>query len=147
MPLNPDFSDLFSALNAANARYLMVGGYAFSFHAEPRFTKDLDVWVEPSPSNAAAVCEALARFGAPMNDISVDDLARPGMVIQLGVAPNRIDIVTSIDGVSFEAGWAGRVDTVYGTEPIHVIGRAELIQNKRTCGRPQDLADVERLER
>lgn len=147
MPVNPDFSDLFSALNAADARYLLIGGYAFSFHAEPRYTKDLDVWVEPSAPNAAAVNAALAQFGAPMQHVSIDDLSRTGMVIQIGVEPNRIDIVTSIDGVSFDEGWAGRLETRYGDVPIHVIGRAELIKNKRTCGRLQDLADAARLER
>lgn len=90
--------------------------------------------------------EALGRFGAPMNDVTLDDLARPGIVIQLGVAPNRIDIVTSIDGVSWQQAWQGRVDSVYGDAAIHVIGRAEFIQNKRACGRPQDLADVAKLE-
>lgn len=93
MPVNPDFSDLFSALNGASARYLLVGGYAFSFHAEPRFTKDLDVWVEPTRENADAVYHALSAFGAPMSNLSVTELATTGMVVQLGVAPNRIDIV------------------------------------------------------
>lgn len=147
MPVNPDFSDLFSALNDAEARYLMVGGYAVSFHAEPRFTKDLDVWVEPMPANAAAVHRALSAFGAPMSDLSTADLSKPGMVVQVGVPPNRIDIVTSIDGVAFEQAWAGRVDSVYGDVPIHVIGRGELILNKRACGRPQDLLDADRLDR
>lgn len=146
MPVNPDFSDLFSALNDAKARYLMVGGYAVSFHAEPRFTKDLDVWVEPTSANAAAVRTALAAFGAPMSGVSEEDLSRPGIVVQVGVPPNRIDIVTSIDGVGFEQAWAGRVDAVYGDVPIQVIGRRELIQNKRACARPQDLLDVDLLQ-
>lgn len=145
MPVNPDFSDLFSALNEVDARYLMVGGYAVSFHAEPRFTKDLDVWVEPTPANAAAVRAALSAFGAPMSGVSQEDLATPGMVVQVGVPPNRIDIVTSIDGVGFPEAWAERVAAVYGDVPIHVIGRSDLIRNKRACGRPQDLVDADRL--
>lgn len=145
MPVNPDFSDLFSALNEVDARYLMVGGYAVSFHAEPRFTKDLDVWVEPTPANAAAVRAALSAFGAPMSGVSPEDLATPGMVVQVGVPPNRIDIVTSIDGVGFPEAWAERVAAVYGDVPIHVIGRSDLIRNKRACGRPQDLVDADRL--
>lgn len=145
MPVNSDFSDLFCALNAAEARYLIVGGYAFSYHAEPRYTKDLDIWVEPTPANAAAVWKALASFGAPMADVTTEDLSRPGLVIQLGIEPNRIDIVTSIDGVSFEEGWQGRVESTYGEAAIQVIGRRELIRNKLACGRPQDVADVARL--
>lgn len=145
MPVNPDFSDLFSALNEVDARYLMVGGYAVSFHAEPRFTKDLDVWVEPTPANAAAVRAALSAFGAPVAGVSQEDLATPGMVVQVGVPPNRIDIVTSIDGVGFPEAWAERVAAVYGDVPIHVIGRSDLIRNKRACGRPQDLVDADRL--
>ncbi len=147
MQLNRDFSDLFSALNDANARYLLIGGYAFSFHAEPRYTKDLDIWVEPTAVNAAAVCQALAAFGAPMTDLTDADLARSGMVVQLGVAPNRIDIVTSIDGVAFPDAWQDRVDSKYGDVPIHILSKHHLIQNKRAVGRPQDLADIHRLTR
>jgi hypothetical protein len=147
MLVNQDFSDLFSALNAAEARYLVVGGYAFSYHAEPRYTKDLDIWVEPTESNADAVWRSLAAFGAPTAMISVADLCAPGMVFQIGVPPNRIDLVTSIDGVSFQECWNGRVQTVYAGVPIQLIGKAELIRNKTAAGRPQDLVDVERLTR
>jgi len=147
MLLNPDFSDLLSALHAANARYLLIGGYAFSFHAEPRATKDFDVWVEPTEPNARAVWQALATFGAPMAELSIDDFARPGMVVQIGIAPNRIDLVTSIDGVTFDEAWRGRVVTSYGNVPITIIGLSELIKNKRSVGRPQDLADIHRLTR
>lgn len=147
MPANPDFRDLFSALNAAGARYLLVGGYAVAFHAEPRFTKDLDLWIEASAENAQRTYEALRAFGAPVAELSPDDLAEPDRILQIGVPPNRVDIVTSIDGVEFEAGWLNRVETEYGGESIHVIGRAELIENKRACGRPQDLLDLKLLER
>lgn len=147
MLLNPDFSDLLSALHGANARYLLVGGYAFSFHAEPRATKDFDIWVEPTEENARAVWQALAKFGAPMSELAITDFARPGMVVQIGVPPNRIDLVTSIDGVTFEEAWLGRVVTAYGDVPLTIIGLAELIKNKRSVGRPQDLADVHRLTR
>ena len=145
--MNPDFRDLFAALNAAGARYLLVGGYAVAFHAEPRFTKDLDVWTEPTPANAPRVHEALQAFGAPLQDLAAGDLARPGLVFQMGVPPNRIDIVTSIDGVEFGDAWPGHVDTTYGDQAVPVIGRVELIRNKRASGRPQDLLDLEILER
>ena len=146
MPVNPDFRDLFAALNAAEARYLLVGGYAVAFHAQPRFTKDLDVWTEPTPENATRVLAALRAFGAPVGDLTAEDLARPGIVFQMGVPPNRIDIVTAIDGVSFAEAWPGRSATTYGDQPVPVIGKADLIRNKRASGRPQDLLDVASLE-
>ena len=147
MAVNPDFRDLFAALNTAGARYLLVGGYAVAFHAEPRFTKDLDVWIEPSAENAGRAYEALRVFGAPVGEFSRGELAAPDLILQIGVPPNRIDIVTSIDGVAFDAAWTGRAETVYGDERLPVIGKAELIVNKRASGRPQDLLDLERLER
>lgn len=101
MPVNPDFKDLFSAFSAASVRYLLVGGYAVAFHAEPRFTKDLDVWIEASETNARRAYEALRAFGAPIGDLSATDLAVPEQILQIGVPPNRVDVVTSIDGVEF----------------------------------------------
>jgi hypothetical protein len=145
MQVNQDFADLFAALNAAEARYLLVGGYAVSFHAEPRFTKDLDIWVEASPVNAARVHEALVAFGAPLAGITPSDLSTMGNVVQIGVPPNRIDVVTSIDGVEFLAAWPDRVVTTYGDHAVPVIGKDALIRNKRASGRPQDLLDVEKL--
>jgi hypothetical protein len=145
--VNPDFRDLFAALNAAAARYLLVGGYAVAFHAEPRFTKDLDVWTEPSSDNARRVHDALRAFGAPLHDLGPDDLARPGLIFQIGVPPNRIDVVTSVDGVEFAEAWPARAETSYGDQAVPVIGRTELIRNKRAAGRPQDLLDLEILER
>lgn len=147
MPVNPDFRDLFAVLNAAGARYLLVGGYAVAFHAQPRFTKDLDIWTEPEAANAVRVYEALRQFGAPLQDLATADLERAGTIFQIGVPPNRIDIVTSIDGVGFPEAWQDRVETTYGSEVVRVIGRGHLIQNKRATGRPQDLLDLEILER
>jgi hypothetical protein len=147
MAVNPDFRDLFSAFNAANVRYLLVGGYAVGFHAEPRFTKDLDLWIEPSPSNGQAAYDALRAFGAPVAELSAADLAAPDQILQIGVPPNRVDVVTSIDGVGFESAWPNRVVTEYGGQPIWVIGRSDLVTNKRAAGRPQDLLDVAVLER
>jgi hypothetical protein len=146
VPLNPDFRDLFATLNAAEARYLLVGGYAVAFHAQPRFTKDLDVWVEPDSANAARVYQALGQFGAPLHELTVADLERPGTIFQMGVPPNRIDIVTTIDGVEFSEAWPDRAETRYGDQVVPVIGRPQLIKNKRASGRPQDLLDLEVLE-
>jgi hypothetical protein len=147
MPVNPDFRDLFSAFGAAGARYLLVGGYAVAFHAEPRFTKDLDLWIECSEANAKRALEALRTFGAPTGEWSAADLALPDRVLQIGVPPNRVDIVTSIDGVEFLDAWPNRVETDYGDQRIWVIGREDLITNKRASGRPQDLLDLTLLER
>lgn len=98
---NRDFFDLFCALNAAEARYLVVGGYAVTFHARPRFTKDLDVWIDPDPANAARVWKALAAYGAPVRELSPTDLSSASTVFQIGLPPNRIDLLTSLDGVEF----------------------------------------------
>ena len=147
MSINSDFSDLFAALNAAGARCLLVGGYALAVHATPRFTKDIDVWIEPTPANAARVMAALRAFGAPLDAVSEADLSHPGIVFQMGVPPNRIDLMTSIDGVAFEDAWRDRISTSYGEQTIAVIGRAHLIANKRATGRAQDLLDADLLER
>jgi hypothetical protein len=145
MAVNRDFRDLFAALNAAAARYLLVGGYAVGFHAQPRFTKDLDIWVDPTPANAALVYRALQAFQAPLGELTTKDLAEPGIVFQMGMPPNRIDIMTSIEGVLFEPAWNGRAETTHGDQAVHVIGLAELIINKQACGRPQDLIDLKLL--
>jgi hypothetical protein len=145
--INSDFSDLFAALNAAGARCLLVGGYALAVHATPRFTKDIDVWIEPTPENAARVMSALRVFGAPLDTLSEADLSRPGIVFQMGVPPNRIDLMTSIDAVTFDEAWTARISTSYGDQTIAVIGRAHLIANKRATGRPQDALDADLLER
>lgn len=147
MAINPDYRDLFAALNATEARYLLVGGYALAVHSVPRFTKDLDVWVEASDANSARVMRALDLFGAPLLDLTEADLARPGLVYQIGVAPNRVDVVTGIDGVDFQEAWSKRITTSYGDQTVPVIGRTHLIQNKRASARPQDLLDLEALER
>lgn len=147
MAINPDFRDLFAALNAAGARYLLVGGYALAVHAVPRYTKDLDVWVAATPENAPLVHKALREFGAPLENVTEADLAAPGLVFQIGVAPNRIDIVTTIDGVDFLDAWPSKMTTTYGDQTIAVIGRTHLIANKRATGRPQDRVDADMLER
>jgi hypothetical protein len=134
------------ALNAAEVRYLVVDGYAMAFHEHPRFTKDLDVWVEPTRANAARPWEALRSFGAPLRDLRMEDLTDPEAVYQIGVAPNRIDILMGVSGVDFADAWAERSEGRYGGVPFHVIGRAALIRNKRAAGRPQDLLDAQVLE-
>lgn len=146
MEIHPDFSDLLRAFNEENVRYLVVGAYALAVHGSARATKDLDVWVAADEENAVRAHRALARFGAPLEAVTPADLTNPDVVFQIGVAPIRVDILTSIDGVRFEDAWPDRVDTLLGDTPIHVIGRDAYIQNKRSVGRARDLADIEAIE-
>lgn len=146
MPVNPDFRDLFVALNAEQAEFLIVGGYALAVHGYPRFTKDLDVWIHATVENASKVWAALEAFGAPFGDLTPSDLSTSGIVFQMGLPPNRIDIITDIDGVSFSEAWAHRLCSAYGDQPVTVIGLAELIRNKKSTGRPQDALDAKLLQ-
>jgi len=145
--VNPDFRDLFAALNEAEASYLVVGAHAVAFYAEPRYTRDLDIWVDASPGNAPRILAALRTFGAPLAGVTEADFHTPGAVLQIGVAPNRIDVTTQIDGVAFDAAWPGRQSTTYADQSIWMIGRTELIQNKVAVARPQDLLDLDLLRK
>lgn len=132
-------------MDARNVNALIVGGYAVAFHAKPRFTKDIDLFVEPTADNAQRLLLALKDFGFGDVDLSIQDFTTPGRVVQLGVAPNRVDLVTAIDGVTFAEAWAGRVSGHFGRAPVFYLGRSELVRNKRATGRAQDLADLETL--
>jgi hypothetical protein len=145
--MNPDFLDLLTALSVAEARFLVVGGYAVGVHGRPRATKDLDVWIEASADNARKVMQALREFGAPTGDLAERDLEMPGTGFKMGEPPARIDILTQIEGVRFEDAWPRRFETSFGSVKCPVIGRTDLLANKRAAGRPQDLADVAALER
>ncbi len=147
--MNRDFSELLATFAAHDVRFLVVGGYAVTFHSQPRFTKDLDVWVDPTPDNAVRVYAALAAYGAPLttHGVAVDDFARPGVVYQIGLPPNRIDILTAVDGLQFTDCWPRRAVSTYGPQPVAYLAKTDLIKNKRTVGRPQDLLDADNLER
>ncbi len=145
--MNEDFLDLLRELCAAEARFLIVGAYAVSVHAEPRATGDLDVWVDASPENAERVHAALRAFGAPMSDLTVGDLSSPNLVFQIGLPPRRIDILTSITGVEFSNAWKNRSTTTYGDATVPLIGLEELIANKQSLGRPKDLLDLDLLRK
>jgi len=132
-------------LNARGVKAVIIGGHAVAYHAKPRYTKDLDLLVEPSTENARRLLTALEDFGFGDVDLEPDDFTTAGRVVQLGVAPNRIDILNSIEGVTFEQVWAGRVPGRYGQSQVFYIGKPELILNKRAAGRPQDLADLDWL--
>lgn len=136
---------MLAALSAAGAEYLVVGAHALAAHGVPRATGDLDIWVRPTADNAERVWRALERFGAPLHDLTVDDLARPGIVFQIGVVPQRIDLLTSITGVSFEDAWTNRIFVEIEELDVPVLGLPELVRNKRAVGRTRDLADLEEL--
>ena len=142
--MTKDFEELFVCLRHRNVKALVVGGYAVAFHGQPRFTKDIDVFVEPTPENADRLLAALTDFGFGGLGLTTSDFS-PGKIVQLGVAPNRVDLLTTIDGVTFDQAWRGRVSGHYGREVVDYIGRAELVRNKRASGRPQDLLDIEGL--
>ncbi len=133
-------------LSAAQADYLLVGAFAIAVHQYPRATGDIDLWVRPEPENARRVWDALARFGAPLHNLTVEELSRPGLFYQVGVAPVRIDILTSIDAVSFEEAWAERENHLLFGLTVPVISRRHLLINKKSTGRPKDQADVAWLE-
>ena len=140
--LNPDFKDMLSALCGEGVKFLIVGAYALAAHGHPRATGDLDIWIRCSSNNTQRVWRALHRFGAPMHTVTAKDLAASGMVFQIGVAPCRVDLMTSIDGVEFDDAWPHRMTITIEDLTIPVISRAHLIQNKKASGRPQDLADA-----
>ncbi|MGH7823300.1 MAG: hypothetical protein ACREQ9_26365 [Candidatus Binatia bacterium] len=145
--LNRDHLDLLRAFSDADVRFLVVGAHAVGYHAQPRATGDLDVWIEATPENARRAHGALATFGAPLLDLSVEDLATPGVVFQMGLPPNRIDVLTEISGVDFTEAWATRSEATVAGLKIPIIGFDCLLANKRAAGRPKDVGDIDALER
>jgi hypothetical protein len=145
--VSQDYHDLLLAFTEANVRFLVIGAYALGVHGVPRATGDLDLWVDPSPQNATLVYGALRKFGAPLQDLKEVDLTSPGLIYQVGVRPNRIDVVTGITAVSFQEAWPGRMEIAVEGLRVPIIGRDALIRNKRATGRPRDLLDVEVLEK
>lgn len=144
--LNPDFRDMLSAFIEESVEFLVVGAYALAAHGVPRATGDLDFWIRRDSDNAQRVFRALGLFGAPLDQLNVADLTRPDLVYQIGVEPNRIDILTTIDGVTFEEAWPSRVTARIDDLDVPILGREQLIRNKRALGRTKDLADIEALE-
>jgi hypothetical protein len=143
--LNRDFKEFIASLNAHAVEYLVVGGYALAAHGRPRYTGDIDFWIRATNENAARVLAALADFGFAGLSITVEDLIRPDNVVQLGYPPRRIDLLTSIDGVGFEACHAQRQSFIFDGVELPTIGLADFKANKRASGRKQDLADLEAL--
>ena len=144
--LIPHYRDILLELSAAEVEYLLVGAFAVAVHQYPRATGDIDLWVRPDPVNAERVWQALARFGAPVENLTPEELSRPGFFYQIGVAPVRIDVLTAIDGVSFEEGWNEKEFHELSGVRVPVISRRHLLMNKKASGRPKDLADLAWLE-
>jgi hypothetical protein len=144
--VNRDFAEMLSALSDAGAEFLVVGAHALAAHGTPRATGDLDIWVNPTPANAALVMAALRAFGAPLTSLTIDDLTTPDLVFQIGVVPSRVDILTTISGISFDDAWTRRMVLAIEGVQVPVLGRDDFIANKRASGRPKDLVDVDGLE-
>jgi len=144
--LNEDYKDMLHALSDEKVRFLLVGAYALAVHGYPRATMDIDIWVMPSPRNAEAVLRALRSFGAPLHNLTRKDLLKDGTIFQIGVAPRRIDIITTASGLQFEEAYGRSLSVNIEGIEVHVPSIEDLILNKRTSGRTKDLADAEALE-
>lgn len=140
----PEFKELLSTFNEHGVRYLVVGGFAVMVYSEPRYTKDLDVWVEASRENASRVFTALRDFGAPLSGLTENDFVESGFY-QMGRPPGRIDVLMSLDGVDFDKAWKNRFEGQFRGVPTNYIGKEDLLRNKQLAGRYQDLADIENI--
>lgn len=145
MEVQPDFRDLLKLFNAHKVEFVVIGGYALAFHGAPRYTGDLDIFVKPDPENAQRIMKALGAFGFGSLELTAEDFQSPDRVIQLGVPPVRIDIVTSVTNITWETAAANRIEGKYGDVVVFYMGRAEFVANKRAVGRKKDLADLEAL--
>jgi predicted nucleotidyltransferase len=145
MFINSDFSDLLQLFNDNQVRYLVIGGYAYIQYAEPRYTKDLDLWISTDVENAAAVFRSLKEFGAPLVDMTEDDFSEEGYFYQMGVPPVRIDILMGIPGIEFDIAWANREEIDFDGLSVPFISKEDLIVSKRASGRTQDLLDADVL--
>ena len=146
MFVNADFSDLLNLFKANHVKYLVIGGYAVVQYTEPRFTKDLDLWVSTQPDNAEAVFKALKEFGAPLENMTPKDFSEEGYFYQMGIPPVRVDILMGIPGVQFDEAWERRVEIQFDDTSVTIISKQDLILAKRAAGRPQDLLDADSLE-
>jgi hypothetical protein len=143
--LNPDSKEFIQLLNDNQARYLVVGGYAVALHGYPRYTKDIDIWIDPTPDNASKVIRALDQFGFGSLGLKSSDFLETDQIIQLGYPPNRIDLMTSLPGVDFDSCYAVKVEVTINKVVVNFIDLENLLKNKKSAGRSQDLADIENL--
>jgi hypothetical protein len=145
--MNSDFRDLLQCFARHEVRYLVVGGYAAMHYSQPRFTKDLDLWLEPTPGNAARVMRAFTEFGMPLIDVTADDFAKESFQYMVGRAPVLFDFLTSLTGLRFATCWKGRVIDESEGFPVYYLSRAALIKAKKIANRPQDIADLDEIRR
>jgi len=145
MRIEKDYEELLQLLNKHQVKYCIVGAYAIAFYGKPRYTKDIDILIEPSVENGKRIVQALNDFGFGRLDLSEQDFVEEGNIIQLGYEPVRVDIITSITGVGFREAWGNKVTGSYGKEKVFFIGLKELIRSKEMTGRKQDAVDVEIL--
>ena len=145
MSANSDFKDLFRLFNEEEVEFLVVGAHAVMYYTTPRYTKVLDLWVNPTPENARRVHAALKKYGAPLIDVVPEDFTDQNLVYQVGIEPNRFDILMGISGLKFESAWSDKQTTCYEDVPINILGKRDLNIAKKASGRPQDLLDVENL--
>ena len=145
MALTQDFKSFIASLNENDVRYLIVGGYAVAFHGHPRYTKDLDIWIDPAVENIDKLLEALSQFGFGSLGLKAEDFEDPDDLIQLGLPPNRIDLFTALKGVAFDACYQAKVDIEIDEITAHVIDLYNLKNNKKATGRPQDIPDLSNL--
>ena len=145
--MNRHFVEMLAALSDAGADFLVIGAHALAAHGYARGTRDLDIWVRPTPQNAERVWRALVEFGAPLQQFTIEDLSSPGTICQIGVEPARIDLLTEPAGVNFDESWKRRINVAVKGREFPFIGRGDLIASKRAAGRPNDFRDIEELER
>lgn len=145
--LNNDFRDMLCLFNEERVEYLLVGGWAVSFHADFRVTDDIDLWVKPSQANADRVIRALHRFGAPLHGMNIEEFSKPQYGLHIGVPPGRIDLLTTLKGVDFDLAWDNRIEDELAGVPVNVIGREQLLLNKSVVARPKDLADIDAIHK
>lgn len=146
LELADEFSEFCASLAAADAEFLLVGAYAVAAHGAPRFTGDFDLLVRPTTDNGTRVISAIAAFGFPTGPLTPESFVEPATLVEMGVPPLQIHVMTSISGVSWDEAWAGRMLVRFGGTPVAVIGRRELLRNKKSAGRAKDLADLEALD-
>lgn len=145
MEIQQDFRELLKLFNTHEVEFIIVGAYALAFHGVPRYTGDMDILVKPDPDNAGKVLAALKEFGFGSLDLNESDFQEPDKVVQLGVSPVRVDLITSLTGLSWQQVYAGKVQGNYGDIEVYYLGREELLSNKRALGRKKDLPDIEAL--
>ncbi len=140
-----DYKELLKTLNRHKVKYLIVGAYAVTYYTEPRYTKDMDIWIEPDKKNAEKVYEALKEFGAPLKNITLKDFTNENMIYQIGVEPVRVDILMGLQGMKFDFAWKRRCIVFFDKIKVNVIGIRELIKSKERANRLMDKVDVENL--